>query len=325
MSSNTIIQRRRAGSGGESSLRPAIAHHHHHHQFVDDRGTACVVVSVGPDGSSGVVSDFSSPSAALSSSSALHHGDDGERVAPASTPAQVQQLLQKEGGILSVVYRRLSVLVSLLLLQSMSQFVLESFEDVVQANIVIPLFLTMLVGAGGNAGNQSAVRAIAMLAKGEINGSRLTHIMPVIKRECVIGFVCAMVLSIIGALRVFAHQLMRRAGDDASPGAPASTSAAGAGAGAGAGGVDVKAGIAVTVFAISLSLFLIVFLSALIGVVLPFLFLRFGSSAEHAAPAIQVIMDVLGVFLTCIVCWTLLPSAPAPASASGGMVGKPLT
>ena len=70
-----------------------------------------------------------------------------------------------------------------------------------------------------------------------------------------------------------------------------------------------------TVLAIAMSLFLIVALSAVIGVALPFVFLRFGAYAEHAAPAIQVIMDVLGVFLTCVVCSALLPSAAPSGSA----------
>jgi cation transporter-like permease len=223
-----------------------------------------------------------------------------------------QQQQQQSNFILPTVVRRLSVLVSLLLLQSMSQFVLEAFEDVVQANIVIPLFLTMLVGAGGNAGNQSAVRAIAMLAKGELSAvSKLKHILPFVKRECVIGFICALVLSFIGALRVFAHQMMRRNHNnhnsndnnnndyDRSSGKSTSSSAS-----------DVEmVSIGATVLAISLSLFLIVALSCVIGVVLPFVFLRLGMSPEHAAPAIQVIMDVLGVFLTCVVCSMLLPSS----------------
>ncbi len=213
----------------------------------------------------------------------------------------------RDGSVASVVYRRLSVLVSLLLLQSMSQFVLEAFEDVVRANLVIPLFLTMLVGAGGNAGNQSAVRAIAMLARGEVNGAKLTHVLPVVRRECVIGLVCAVALSAIGALRVFAHQMMRH---DAG----SSSDAAAGGGGAASPGAAPAASVAATVLAISVSLFLIVMLSAAIGAALPFVLIRFGANAEHAAPAIQVIMDVLGVFLTCAVCSLLLPSAASSPS-----------
>jgi Mg/Co/Ni transporter MgtE (contains CBS domain) len=49
-------------------------------------------------------------------------------------------------------------LVGLLTLQSMSGFILARNEELLQTHPVIVYFLTMLVGAGGNAGNQAAVR-----------------------------------------------------------------------------------------------------------------------------------------------------------------------
>ncbi len=58
--------------------------------------------------------------------------------------------------------------------------------------------------------------------------------------------------------------------------------------------------------AISLSLFLIVFFSVLIGVLLPLALQAMGLDPVNAAPSIQVIMDILGVFITCVVCSYLL-------------------
>lgn len=49
-------------------------------------------------------------------------------------------------------------LVGLLVLQSMSSFILARNEALLQEHLVIVRFLTMLVGAGGNAGNQASVR-----------------------------------------------------------------------------------------------------------------------------------------------------------------------
>jgi len=49
-------------------------------------------------------------------------------------------------------------LVGLLTLQSLSGFILARNENLLQTHPVIVYFLTMLVGAGGNAGNQAAVR-----------------------------------------------------------------------------------------------------------------------------------------------------------------------
>jgi len=53
---------------------------------------------------------------------------------------------------------RAAWLVGLLVLQSFSSFILKSNEKLLQRHAVIVRFLTMLVGAGGNAGNQASVR-----------------------------------------------------------------------------------------------------------------------------------------------------------------------
>eukprot|EP00429_Kryptoperidinium_foliaceum_P022052 CAMPEP_0176148042 /NCGR_PEP_ID=MMETSP0120_2-20121206/75483_1 /TAXON_ID=160619 /ORGANISM="Kryptoperidinium foliaceum, Strain CCMP 1326" /LENGTH=397 /DNA_ID=CAMNT_0017484699 /DNA_START=117 /DNA_END=1308 /DNA_ORIENTATION=+ len=62
-------------------------------------------------------------------------------------------------------------LVGLLVLQSMSSFILGRNEKLLQKHSVIVRFLTMLVGAGGNAGNQASVRVIRGLAVGTIDDS----------------------------------------------------------------------------------------------------------------------------------------------------------
>jgi hypothetical protein len=57
-----------------------------------------------------------------------------------------------------LVQDRAGWLVGLLVLQSMSSFILARNEALLQRHLVIVRFLTMLVGAGGNAGNQASVR-----------------------------------------------------------------------------------------------------------------------------------------------------------------------
>jgi hypothetical protein len=56
------------------------------------------------------------------------------------------------------VWDRAGWLVGLLFLQSMSSFILAHNEALLQKHVIIVRFLTMLVGAGGNAGNQASVR-----------------------------------------------------------------------------------------------------------------------------------------------------------------------
>ena len=60
-------------------------------------------------------------------------------------------------------------LVGLLALQSCSGFILSRNEALLESHPVIIFFLTMLVGAGGNAGNQASVRGkeIVLLARME--------------------------------------------------------------------------------------------------------------------------------------------------------------
>lgn len=53
-------------------------------------------------------------------------------------------------------------LVGLLVLQSMSSFIIARNESLLQHHVIIVRFLTMLVGAGGNAGNQASVRGTSM-------------------------------------------------------------------------------------------------------------------------------------------------------------------
>lgn len=186
------------------------------------------------------------------------------------------------------VWKRLSVLITLLLLQSMSQFILESFEDLISANVVIPLFLTMLVGAGGNAGNQAAVRSITGLVTGEFTMRSYWTIM---KKEMLMGLVCAAVLFLIGAVRVYFYYI---------------------------GEPDIQTGMFPTVFAIAASLFAIVAASVVIGAALPFGLMLVGLNIEHAAPAVQVLMDIGGVFITCVICSIFLPSSPAQSTSAPG-------
>ena len=56
-------------------------------------------------------------------------------------------------------------LMCLLLLQSFSALIMGRFDDIFQRHIVIALFVTMIIGAGGNAGNQPGVMMTRALAK----------------------------------------------------------------------------------------------------------------------------------------------------------------
>ena len=138
---------------------------------------------------------------------------DGGAAAPRRGAAADESLGDFARGAAS----RGSWLVGLLAAQSLSSLVLERNADVIQRHPVIVgraaparppslptrafqvFFLTMLVGAGGNAGNQAAVRIIRGLAVGAVvpgeNG------LSFVAREAKMAVVLAVALAAVGFLR----------------------------------------------------------------------------------------------------------------------------
>mmetsp|Transcript_27785 Transcript_27785/g.64177 ORF Transcript_27785/g.64177 Transcript_27785/m.64177 type:complete len:314 (-) Transcript_27785:106-1047(-) len=89
---------------------------------------------------------------------------------------------------------RLSCLIVLLLVQSVSSVILEGFQGVFTAHPSILHFLTMLVGTGGNCGGQSVVLAVRRLAVGE-------DVDHVIVEQALIGMCLAAVLAPLAFVR----------------------------------------------------------------------------------------------------------------------------
>lgn len=170
-----------------------------------------------------------------------------------------------------IALSRLSWLAGLLVCQSLSSLVLEAFNDTIAAHPTVVFFLTMLVGAGGNAGNQASVRVIRALAVGDFDQGTLVF------TELKMAVVLAAGLSLIGFTRVIL--------DSGSP---------------------------MDAIAITISLFCIVFISVIVGALLPQLLDKIGAGASNAATAIQVVMDIIGVLLTCSICTLLLEKNASP-------------
>ncbi|EER06254.1 conserved hypothetical protein [Perkinsus marinus ATCC 50983] len=169
---------------------------------------------------------------------------------------------------------RILWLLGLLLLQSLSSFVLSSYSTLLTTHPVIIYFLTMLVGAGGNAGSQSAVLVVRRLALGQQDSLSIGRS---VTREIGMAMGMAVVLGVVSAVRTLI--------------------------------VPINDGEQVTVIesiAISISMMTIVLSSILLGTLLPLLLHRLGSDPAHAGAAIQVLMDILGVLLTCSICDFLL-------------------
>lgn len=163
-------------------------------------------------------------------------------------------------------------LIGLLIFQSCSSFILSSFEDLLQRHPSIVYFLTMLVGAGGNAGNQAAVRVIRELAIGKL---KKENSYSYIGREIGIAFALSALVGAFGFIRVYFFST-----------------------------VSFSECIGITFALIS-----IVLISVIIGTILPLLMFFMKMDPANSSTTIQVIMDITGVLITCMVATTLLDTA----------------
>ena len=175
----------------------------------------------------------------------------------------------------SQLRNRATLLVGLLIFQSCSSFILKRYSALLEEFPIIVYFLTMLVGAGGNAGNQAAVLVIRGLATGEVTvASQCRYLWSEVQMALCIASI--MVFAGFGRVLLF--------------------------------GGDVRDAVA-----IASSLLAIVLISIVAGALLPLALHRAGFDPAHAGATIQVIMDLSGVLITCVVCSLLLAGGAAAA------------
>ena len=190
-------------------------------------------------------------------------------------------LTQDESGLgaffdnstfLQNLINRSSWLIGLLIFQSFSSYILSNNEELLQNHPSIVFYLTMLVGAGGNAGNQATVRVIRELAVGSLVGKAKTEF---ILREMLMAFALSLIVGAFGFLRVYVFS-----------------------------DVPLSESIAITIALVS-----IVLMSVVVGALLPLLFQKIGLDPANSSTTIQVIMDISGVLITCVVATTVLDSS----------------
>ena len=96
-----------------------------------------------------------------------------------------------------IIVERFLLLAGLMAFQSLSSEIISHFQGFIKEHMIVTLFLTMLVGAGGNAGSQSAVNIIRGMATGRVTG--FSAVIP----ELVNGLVLATLLVFCGFARVY--------------------------------------------------------------------------------------------------------------------------
>ncbi|CAM9728295.1 unnamed protein product, partial [Hapterophycus canaliculatus] len=152
---------------------------------------------------------------------------------------QVGDLIEADASPVAESYERGRWLLGLLVLQSTSSSVLDKYQDLLREHVVVTLFLTMLVGAGGNAGNQSAIKVIRGLATGRFTADAECALR-IVGGQAIVGLLLGTALAAGGFIRVLVTD-----------------------------GTTLR-----DASAISMSLFLIVMVSVLLGSALPFGFAR---------------------------------------------------
>ncbi|MGQ9623359.1 MAG: magnesium transporter [Candidatus Caldatribacteriaceae bacterium] len=148
----------------------------------------------------------------------------------------------------------------LLVMGTLTSFVIQGFSQVIQTIVALSFFIPMLIDTGGNVGSQSTTVMVRGLAIGEFEGRSLWKM---VFSETLIGGILGILLGCIGILRVV---FMRE-----SP---------------------------LVGLVVGFSIFAIVFVSNLIGVFLPVIFKKMRlDPAIAATPVITTIVDVIGVII----------------------------
>eukprot|EP01052_Picozoa_sp_SAG31_P039739 SAG31_NODE_5575_length_2448_cov_1.476799_3_plen_244_part_00 len=158
----------------------------------------------------------------------------------------------KPTGALVEAWDRGRWLVGLMLMQSTSSWILGKYTALLEEHMVIISFLTMLVGAGGNAGAQAAVASVRGIALCRPEYSAVHRVLP---DALVLALLLSAALGCIAWIRVS----------------------------------WVYGGDFYDACALSLSCVLIVVSSVVLGATLPFLIKRLGFDPAHAGATIQVI------------------------------------
>lgn len=148
----------------------------------------------------------------------------------------------------------------LLIMGTLTSFVIQGFSQVIQTIVALSFFIPMLIDTGGNVGSQSTTVIVRGLAIGEFEGRSLWR---VVLSETLIGGILGILLGCIGILRVVFLRESPLIG-----------------------------------LVVGFSIFAIVFVSNLIGVFLPILFKKMRlDPAIAATPIITTVVDIVGVVI----------------------------
>jgi magnesium transporter len=101
--------------------------------------------------------------------------------------------------LLVMVKKRATWLVVLFLGELLTATAMASYEQEIQAAVVLALFIPLIISSGGNSGSQAATLIVRALALGEINVRSWARVL---RRELLSGLLLGLILGSIGFLRI---------------------------------------------------------------------------------------------------------------------------
>lgn len=164
-------------------------------------------------------------------------------------------------GVIELWKARIPWLMLLMLSATFTGIIITSFETALQAQAALIAFIPMLMGTGGNSGNQSSTTIIRGLSLGEI---AIKDIMKIVFKEIRVALLCGVTLSLVNFVKVIVFD-----------------------------GVSFQISAV-----ISLTLIATVFFAKLIGSTLPIFAKKIGfDPAVMASPFITTIVDALSLLI----------------------------
>jgi magnesium transporter len=179
-----------------------------------------------------------------------------------------------ETSFFRIFYQRSYILLALFITQSFSSTIMQAYEATLRYGVLL-YFTTMLISTGGNASNQTSAVAIQGMLTGDINKSNMKRF---IRREMLMALALSSLLGIAAFVRSYVFM-----------------------------GSHPATNHFMQSFSIAVSQALIVFVSVSIGSCVPALLKRLNIDPAFAAgPMLATLMDVIGIFIFCLVTRFLL-------------------
>jgi len=109
------------------------------------------------------------------------------------------ELVYSKSSVLQLWSARVRWLVILIVGAMFSSTILEGFQNTLQAITALTFYITVLLGAGGNTGNQSSTLIVRALATGDVRGRDTLRILG---KEFVVGALLGITLALLLSVKI---------------------------------------------------------------------------------------------------------------------------